>query len=112
MKHNKIISYKFLNEKQQDNLLSLVYFTEIQLDAINGYIEMTQELFDSIQQRRTEIGPVLENIADEIFFKYPEFAKCYGDKLEKELNPLGLTSPVSIDFSNDTLNSILRDSKH
>lgn len=75
------------------------------------FIEMTQELFDSIQQRRTEIGPVLENIADEIFFKYPKFAKCYGDKLEKKLNPLGLTSPVSVDFSNDTLNSILKDSK-
>ena len=111
MKHNKTISYKFLNEKQQDNLLFLVYFTEMQLDAINGYIEMTQELFDSIQQRSTEIGPVLENIADEIFFKYPKFAKCYGDKLEKKLNPLGLTSPVSVDFSNDTLNSILKDSK-
>lgn len=111
MKHNKIILYKFLNEKQQDNLFSFIYFNEMQLDAINGRIKMTQELFDSIQQRRTEIGPVLENIADEIFFKYPEFAKCYGDKLEKELNPLGLISPVSVDFSNDTLNSILKDSE-
>ena len=46
---------------------------------------MTQELFDYIQLRRLEIGPELENIALDMFLRYPDFTEIYDARLDKAM---------------------------
>lgn len=67
----------------------IAFFTELQFfdrdvwKAIVQMEPMTQEMFDYIQLRRTEVGPRLEDIAAVVFLAYPEFAMNYADRMEK-----------------------------
>ena len=87
MAKNKIIDLNNLTPHQQQNLDNLFaeikYLTPEQSLAIDDPEQMTQKIFDSIQLRRMEIGPELEDLSTEIFLKYPEFAIKYANRLEK-----------------------------
>lgn len=75
---------------QQKNIDSLFaeaqYLNHEQSLALDDPSKMTEEIFNSIQLRRMEVGPVLEDIATRIFLQYPEFAVNYADRLERALN--------------------------
>lgn len=88
----KITTYDLENptpEQQQniDNLFAEIKFlNQEQWLALDDPSKMTEEIFNSIQLRRMEVGPVLEDIATRIFLQYPEFAVNYANRLERALN--------------------------
>lgn len=90
MKNKEIIDLKNLTPEQQQNFDDLFaeieYFTQTQWMALDDPDQMTQEIFDSIQLRRLEIGPVLESISMKIFLKYPDYAMNYTNRLEKAMD--------------------------
>lgn len=63
--------------------LSILLMSIEEQQAVIGNGEMTQEIFNSIQNRRTLYGPVFEKVSNNLFFQYPEFARQYGLELEK-----------------------------
>lgn len=74
-------------QKNIDNLFAEAqYLNQEQSLALDDPSKMTEEIFNSIQLRRMEVGPVLEDIATRIFLQYPEFAVNYADRLERALN--------------------------
>lgn len=74
-------------------LVEVFGLTEEQNLAIDGQIPMTQEIYDSILDRCTEIG----SDADELFFRmlseYPEFMCDYADELLKEVENADIDLP-------------------
>lgn len=55
-------------QQNLDNLFAEIkYLTPEQSLAIDDPEQMTQQIFDSIQLRRMEIGPELEDLSTEIF---------------------------------------------
>lgn len=89
MNQKERIDLNNLTPEQQQNLDKLFseikYLTPEQSLAIDDPEQMTQQIFDSIQLRRMEIGPELEDLSTEIFLKHPEFGINYADRLEKAL---------------------------
>ena len=86
-----------VQQRNFDNLYAEIrYLNQEQWTALTDSSRMTQEIFNSIQLRRMEIGPALEDISTKIFFQYPDFALHYAERLEKAL---GLQVP-DIDASN------------
>lgn len=87
MNQKERIDLNNLTPEQQQNLDNLFaeikYLTPEQSLAIDDPEQMTQQIFDSIQLRRMEIGPELEDLCTEIFLKHPEFAVKYANRLEK-----------------------------
>lgn len=87
MNKKTTIDLNNLTPQQQQNLDNLFaeikHLTPEQNLAIDDPEQMTQQIFDSIQLRRMEIGPELEDLSTEIFLKYPEFAIKYASRLEK-----------------------------
>ena len=78
-------------QKNLDNLYAEIrYLNQEQWTALSDPSKMTQETFNSIQLRRMEIGPALEDISTKIFFQYPDFALHYAERLEKAF---GLQAP-------------------
>lgn len=75
---------------QQKNIDSLFaeaqYLNHEQSLALDDPSKMTEEIFNSIQLRRMEVGSALEDISTRIFLQYPEFAANYADRLERALN--------------------------
>ena len=67
---------------QQKNIDSLFaeaqYLNQEQSLALDDPSKMTEEIFNSIQLRRMEVGSALEDISTRIFLQYPEFAANYG----------------------------------
>lgn len=86
-----------VQQRNLDNLYAEIrYLSQEQWTALTDSSQMTQETFNSIQLRRMEIGPALEDISTKIFFQYPNFALRYSERLEKAF---GLQSP-NTDASN------------
>jgi hypothetical protein len=89
MNKKTTIDLNNLTPQQQQNLDNLFaeikYLTPEQSSAISDPEKMTQEIFNSIELRRMEIGPELEDLTIELFFRYPEFAINYTDRLERAL---------------------------
>ena len=84
-------------QRNLDNLYAEIrYLSQEQWTALTDPDQMTQETFNTIQLRRMEIGPALEDISTKIFFQYSDFALHYAERLEKAL---GLQVP-DIDASN------------
>ena len=75
---------------QQKNIDSLFaeaqYLNQEQSLALDDPSKMTEEIFNSIQLRRMEVGSALEDISTRIFLQYPEFAANYADRLERAIN--------------------------
>lgn len=75
---------------QQKNIDSLFaeaqYLNQEQWLALDDPSKMTEEIFNSIQLRRMEVGSALEDISTRIFLQYPEFAANYADRLERAIN--------------------------
>lgn len=63
----------------------IFYLNEVQNQALEGMIPMTQAIFDSIMERRDEVGPILEDMWMDVFLKYPEFAMAHTEKLAAKL---------------------------
>lgn len=77
-------SISSVQQRNLDNLYAEIqYLNQEQWTALTDPSRMTQETFNSIQLRRMEIGPALEDISTKIFFQYPDFAQHYAERLEK-----------------------------
>lgn len=89
MNQKETIDWENLTPEQQRNLDNLFaeikYLTLEQNLAIDASEQMNQRIFDSIQLRRMQIGPELEDLSTELFLKHPEFAENYTDRLERAL---------------------------
>lgn len=70
-------------QKLDDLFAGIQYLREDAWTALSDPQLMTQDIFDYIQLRRMEIGPELENIAMDMFLKYPDYAINYTTRLEK-----------------------------
>ena len=85
---------KSISSVPQKNLYNLYaeirYLNQEQWTALTDPDQMTQETFNTIQLRRMEAGPILEDISTKIFFQYPDFALRYSERLEKAF---GLQAP-------------------
>lgn len=70
----------------QSFLIETCEFTKEQIKAIDCQIQMTQDIYDSILNRCTEIG----HKADHLFFRmleeYPELLSKYAQKIQEEVN--------------------------
>lgn len=76
-------------QKLNDLFAGIQYLREDVWTALSDPELMTQELFNYIQLRRLEIGSELENIAMDVFLKYPDYAIDYTDRLEKAIIETG-----------------------
>lgn len=60
-----------------NTVVSIFEFSDMEMDAIHGFIPMTQELFDACMEKCDQIGPA----ADPVFFKllkhHPALIKEY-----------------------------------
>lgn len=70
-------------QRVDDLFAGIQYLNDDAWTALSDPRLMTQELFNYIQLRRMEIGPELENIAMNVFLKYPDYAIDYTNRLEK-----------------------------
>ena len=99
MEPDTLLDLDHLTPEQQQKLNDLFagiqYLREDAWAAVYAPELMTQELFDYIQLRRLEIGPELENIAMDMFLKYPDFAMNYANRLEKTFSLQNTTSENS-----------------
>lgn len=99
METDTLLDLDHLTPEQQQKLNDLFagiqYLREDAWTAVYAPELMTQELFDYIQLRRLEIGPELENIAMDMFLKYPDFAMNYANRLEKTFSLQNTTSENS-----------------
>ena len=87
MNTDTLLDFDHLTPEQQQKLNDLFagiqYLREDAWAALSDPLLMTQGIFDYIQLRRMEIGPELENIAIDVFLKYPDYAIDYTNRLEK-----------------------------
>ena len=87
MTEKNVIDLENLTPQQQQNLDNL--FSEIEFldrdawEAIDDPEKMTQEIFNGIQLKRMKVGPELEDLSEQIFLQYPDFATKYANRLEK-----------------------------
>lgn len=99
METDTLLDLDHLTPEQQQKLNDLFagiqYLREDAWAAVYAPELMTQELFNYIQLRRLEIGPELENIAMDMFLKYPDFAMNYANRLEKTFSLQNTTSENS-----------------
>lgn len=72
-------------QKLDDLFAGIQYLREDAWTALSDPQLMTQDIFDYIQLRRMEIGPELENIALDMFLRYPDFAEKYEERLDKAM---------------------------
>lgn len=94
-KEIEAIRNRELTEKETRGMKSFIIealaFSEEQNYSINGLIPMTQEMFDSIVERCTEIG----SDADYLFFRmleqYPDFMEERAKKIEEEVKEADLS---------------------
>lgn len=84
-------------QKFNDLFAEIKYLNHEQWNALDDPCLMTQEIFNSIQLRRMEIGPELENITMDLFLKYPDYAISYSQRLENAIS----SAPNSDSFSLD-----------
>lgn len=87
MKKTNCFDLENLTPEQQQNIDNLFaeikFLNQEQWLALDDPSKMTEEIFNSIQLRRMEVGPELEDISAMIFLQYPEFAINYADRLER-----------------------------
>lgn len=101
MNQNETIDLENLTPEQQRNLDNL--FAEIEFldrddwEVIDDPEKMTQEIFNRIQLKRMKVGPELEDLSEQIFLQYPDFATNYANRLEKAF--------LNQDSSSDNLDS-------
>lgn len=87
METKETIDLENITSQQQQNLDNL--FAEVEFldrdawEAIDDPEKMTQEIFNGIQLKRMKVGPELEDLSEQIFLQYPDFAINYANRLEK-----------------------------
>lgn len=74
-------------------LVEVFGLTEEQNLAIDRQIPMTQEIYDSILDRCTEIGSDAEELFFRMLSEYPEFMCNYADELLKEVENADIDLP-------------------
>ena len=85
-------------QKFDDLFAEIKYLNHEQWNALDDPCLMTQEIFNSIQLRRMEIGPELENITTNLFIKYPDYAISYSRRLEKAISSASNSNFFSLDI--------------
>ena len=85
-------------QKFDDLFAEIKYLNHGQWNSLDNPCLMTQEVFNSIQLRRMEIGPELENITTDLFLKYPDYAISYSRRLEKAISSTSNSDSFSFDI--------------
>ena len=85
-------------QKFNDLFAEIKYLNHKQWNALDDPCLMTQEIFNSIQLRRLEIGPELENITMDLFLKYPDYAISYSQRLENAISLMPNSDFFSLDI--------------
>lgn len=84
-KDKDLLDWDNLTREQKRRLdelaIELRYLNEEQGWAIDGCIPMTQAIYDSIMERREEVGPILESVCIKLCLEYPDFAEVYTDRV-------------------------------
>lgn len=88
-KPKDLIDWDNLSAQEERRLQSafaeIKYLNEEQWAVIDGITPMTQELFDSIMERRAEVGRELEDICMKLCWDYPDLMVAYADRVWAEL---------------------------
>ena len=96
------IETKDLTDEQIQGLSDFVkaatFLQEDELKALDGQIPMTQELFDSLCDRLSEIGA--HNDFFRLLNEYPEFLKGSAATIEKEMEASNVELPEMTDEEN------------
>lgn len=72
-------------EKRINNMMSEIeYLSDDEWKAVNKMIPMTQTLFDSIMEKRGDIGPDLEDLSLSLSLEYGDYLINYADRKMKE----------------------------
>lgn len=74
-------------------LVEVFGLTEEQNLAIDGQIPMTQEVYDSILDRCTEIGSDADSVFYRMLSEYPDFMCCYADEILKDVEDVDINLP-------------------
>lgn len=72
-------------ERMDDFFTRVFYFSEEEQEAIEGWIPMTQKLFDSCIDRCMELGESTDRTSFCLLRQYPDFNKVYADRIEEEV---------------------------
>lgn len=67
-------------------LVEAFEFIDEQTAAIDYWISMTQEIYDSILDRCMELGSSADRLFYWMLVEYQDLISNYGDKIEQELN--------------------------
>ena len=71
-------------KKSEKEFLELTfYLSEKELQAVDHMIPMTQELYESIVEKCSEIGA--DFFFQEFILEYPEFLTRYAKRIEREV---------------------------
>ena len=91
-------------------LVEIFRFTEEQNDAIDRQIQMTQEIYDSILDRCTEIGPEADPLFYRMLDEYPELMVVNAERIEKEVEEaeLPFLTPEAMDNMKQKLYARIR----
>lgn len=72
-------------EKRINNMMvEIEYLSDDEWKAVNKMIPMTQTLFDSIMEKRGNIGPDLEDLSLSLSLEYGDYLINYADRKMKE----------------------------
>ncbi len=78
-----------------DFVKAAFFLKEDELKVLDGQIPMTQELFDSLCDRLSEIGA--QNEFFRLLNEYPDFLRNSADKIEEELESSNVELPEMTD---------------
>ena len=72
-------------EKRINNMMAEIeYLSDDEWKAVNKMILMTQTLFDSIMEKRGDIGPDLEDLSLSLSLEYGDYLINYANRKMKE----------------------------
>ena len=75
-----------INRVSSNFLLKIFELTDEQLAAIDYQIPMTQEIYNSILDRCTELGAMSDDLFFSLLNEYPEYLSVYDQKIKDEMS--------------------------
>lgn len=73
--------YKRINRVTSNFLLKIFELTDAQLEASDYQIPMTQEIYNSILDRCTELGVMADDLFFSLLNEYPEYLSVYDQRI-------------------------------
>lgn len=91
-------------DKFEEFLKATILLDEDELKALNKQITMSQEMFEHLCERLTEIGT--DRLAIELMLEYPDLLQNLADRIEKEL---GISEKDIVPLTSEEAEAGLRD---